>query len=129
MSSPSADPPRPDEQPARWLSVPEVADLLGVRQRDVRAMLRDHRLLSVPHGPDGAPAVPVELLQGGDEQAPGPLPTLRGTLTLLADNGFDDEESYRWLYTVDEELGSTPLQALQAGRTHAVRRVAQTLAF
>ena len=118
------------EEPARWYSVPEVADLLGVRLRDVRAMLRDHKLLAVPHGPNGAASVPGEVLLGPDEpDGPGPLPALRGTLMLLADSGYDAEESFRWLYARHDELGETPIAALRARRTHAVRRAAQTVAF
>ncbi|MFC7406087.1 Rv2175c family DNA-binding protein [Georgenia alba] len=119
----------PDE-PSGWYSVPEAAELLGVRDRDVRAMLRDRRLLAVPHGPNSARSVPADLLLGPEvDDGPGPLPNLRGTLIVLADAGYDDEESFRWLYSPHEELGSTPVAALRARRTHAVRRVAQTLGF
>ncbi|WP_226921258.1 Rv2175c family DNA-binding protein [Georgenia subflava] len=117
-------------EPSGWLSVPEVADLLGLRQREVRAMLRDKKLLAVPHGPNRALSVPAELLVPADHpDGPGPLPNLRGTLMLLADSGYDDDEAFRWLFTVEDELGSTPVAALRERRTHAVRRVAQTLAF
>ncbi|PFG37883.1 hypothetical protein ATJ97_0347 [Georgenia soli] len=118
------------EEPARWYSVPEVAELIGIRLRDVRAMLRDHKLLAVPRGPNDALSVPAELLLGPDEQdGPGPLPALRGTLMVLADSGYDPEESFRWLYTRHDELDETPIAALRARRTHAVRRAAQTIAF
>lgn len=115
-------------EPAAWLSVPEVTERLGLRQRDVRAMLRDHRLLAVRRGQAGAMSVPADLLvdDGGSTAV---LPSLPGTLTLLSDAGYDEEESLRWLYRRDDQLGSTPVDALRAGRTHAVRRVAQTLAF
>ncbi|WP_448072066.1 Rv2175c family DNA-binding protein [Georgenia yuyongxinii] len=116
--------------PSGWYSVPEVADLLGLRQREVRAMLKDHRLLAVPHGPNAATSVPAEFLLVGDEAgAPGVLASLPGTLTLLADCGYDGDAAFRWLYTPNDELGSTPVQALRERRTHAVRRAAQTLAF
>ena len=97
--------------------MPEAASFLGVRDRDVRSMLREHRLLAVRQGPNSA-------LSG-----PAPLPTLRGTLMVLADAGFDAEESFRWLYTPDDELGTAPIEALRQRRTHAVRRVARTTAF
>jgi hypothetical protein len=116
--------------PSGWFSVPEVAELLGLRQREVRAMLKDHRLLAVPYGENAATSVPAEfLLVGDDEGAPGVLASLPGTLTLLADSGYDAEASFRWLFTPHDELGSTPVQALRERRTHAVRRAAQTLAF
>lgn len=118
----------PLQEPGAWLSVPEVAELLGLRQRDVRSMLKDKRLLAVPHGPNQALGVPAETIVT-DGEVRGPLPALRGTLTLLADAGLDVEQSYRWLFTPDDELGSTPMAALLERRTHAVRRAAQTLAF
>jgi hypothetical protein len=118
------------EEPTTWLSVPEVAEILGLRQRDVRALVRDRRLLTVPHGPNGSAAIPGEfLLLPGESDEPGPLPALRGTLMLLADGGMDDQEAFRWLFTPDAELGATPISALRERRTHAVRRVAQTLAL
>lgn len=104
--------------------------MLGVRLRDVRSLLREHRLLAVPHGPNAAQSVPAELLLGpGEPDGPGPLPALRGTLTLLADAGYDPEESFRWLFTPHAELEETPIAALRARRTHAVRRAAQTIGF
>lgn len=118
------------EEPDTWLSVPEVAEILGLRQRDVRALVRDRRLLAVPHGPNGAAAIPGEfILLPGESDEPGPLPALRGTLMLLGDGGMDDAEAFRWLFSVEPELGTTPIRALRERRTHAVRRVAQTLAL
>ncbi len=115
-------------EPRAWLSVPEVAELLDLRQRDVRTMLKEKRLLAVPHGPHGALSVPAEtIVTEGEER--GPLPSLRGTLILLSDAGLDAEASFRWLFTHEDQLGSTPMAALLERRTHAVRRVAQTLAF
>ena len=117
-------------EPAAWYSVPEVAEMLGLRQRDVRAMVKEKRLLAVPHGANAAPSVPVELLvRAGDAGGPAVLPSLPGTLTLLADSGYDDVQSLRWLYSVNDELETTPIQALLEGRTHAVRRAALALAF
>ncbi|MHB1063779.1 MAG: Rv2175c family DNA-binding protein [Georgenia sp.] len=116
------------KEPDAWLSVPEVAELLGLRQRDIRSMLKEKRLLAVPHGPNRALGIPVETIVAEGEDR-GPLPALRGTLILLFDGGLDDEQAYRWLFTPDDELGSTPMTALRERRTHAVRRIAQTLAF
>ncbi|WP_240645820.1 Rv2175c family DNA-binding protein [Georgenia sp. SYP-B2076] len=118
------------EEPSGWYSVPEVAEMFGLRQREVRSLLREKRLLAVPHGPNGAASVAAELVVGpGEPDGPGPLPALRGTLILLGDARYDDHEAFKWLFTVDDELGSTPIRALREGRTHAVRRIAQTLAF
>jgi hypothetical protein len=116
-------------EPAAWYSVPEVAELLGLRQRDVRAMLKDKQLLAVPHGPHAALSIPAELLVRPEDGPPTALASLRGTLTLLADSGYDDVEALRWLYARHDELGTTPIQALLEGHTHAVRRAALSLAF
>jgi hypothetical protein len=48
---------------------------------------------------------------------------------LLADSGFTDDEAMRWLLDVDDSLGTSPIEALRAGRKAEVRRVAQALAF
>ncbi len=57
------------------------------------------------------------------------LKGLPGTLTLLADSGFDDDAALRWLFTADESLPGTPVQALAENRGTEVRRRAQALAF
>ena len=54
---------------------------------------------------------------------------LPGTLTLLSDAGYDDEETIRWLFTADDTLPGTPVQALSENRGTEVRRRAQALAF
>jgi Rv2175c C-terminal domain of unknown function len=68
--------------------------------------------------------VPAVLLSEG-----GPLPELRGTLTVLADSGYDDEAAVRWLFTPDGSLPGRPVDALREGRKTEVRRRAQALAF
>ena len=86
-------------------------------------MLRDHRLLGV-NRPDGALAVPAAFLDGGQV-----VKGLHGTLTLLFDCGFDDHEALRWLFTVDESLPGTPIQAIAENRRTEVNRRAQALAI
>lgn len=58
-----------------------------------------------------------------------PLKDLRGTLTLLADDGYTDAEAMEWMLTPNDILGTSPIGALRAGRKAEVRRVAQALAF
>ena len=41
---------------------------------------------------------------------------LPGTLTLLSDARYDDEEALRWLFTDDESLPGSPVQALSTNR-------------
>jgi hypothetical protein len=107
-----------------WLSLPEVAERLGVGVNRVRQYLRDGELIAVPHGQRGAPHVPADFL-AGDRVLKG----LTGTLTVLHDAGYDDVEAVRWLYTADDGLDGTPIAALADNRGRHVRRQAQTLGF
>ncbi len=115
--------PETDARVGAWLTVSEVARQLAVPAARVRQMLRDHRLLGV-NRPDGALAVPAAFLDGGQV-----VKGLHGTLTLLFDCGFDDHEALRWLFTVDESLPGTPIQAIAENRRTEVNRRAQALAF
>jgi hypothetical protein len=106
-----------------WLSLPEVADRLGIPSSKVKQLLRDRKLLAATR-PDGSRAVPAAFLDG-DQVVKG----LHGTLTVLLDCGFDDSEALRWLFTADETLPGTPIQALYKHRGTEVNRRAQALAF
>ncbi|MEE6274376.1 Rv2175c family DNA-binding protein [Georgenia wangjunii] len=120
-----------DMTSAGWLSLPEVAEAIGVELRDVRSMVRESRLAGVRRGESNAYAVPAEFIRTKEEdpEEPGPLPALRGTLITLGDSGYSEEEAVRWLLRPDDTLGVPPVQALRAGQIHAVRRIAQALAF
>lgn len=89
-------------------------------------MIADRRLIAVRL--DGPLVLPKDQFVEEDGVSV-PLGNLRGTLTLLADAGYSDDEMYEWLYRVDEELGQTPMNALRAGGHRAVRRVIAGLAF
>jgi excisionase family DNA binding protein len=106
-----------------WLTIPEVAERLGLPVSRVRQLLRDRRLLAVQR-PNGSLGVPAAFLEG-DQIVRG----LHGTLTLLADCGFTDAEALRWLFTADESLPGTPIQAIAEHRGTEVNRRAQALAF
>ena len=106
-----------------WLSLPEVAVKLSIPSSRVKQLLRDRKLLAVTR-PSGERAVPAAFLDG--EQI---VKGLCGTLTVLFDCGFDDEEALRWLFTADETLPGTPIQALCRHRGTEVNRRAQALAF
>jgi hypothetical protein len=54
---------------------------------------------------------------------------LKGTLVVLGDSGFSDDEAMNWLLTTEDSLGVSPVDALKAGRKAEVRRVAQALGF
>ena len=57
-----------------------------------------------------------------------PLGSLRGTIIVLQDAGFSDDEVIDWLLADEESIGAAPIEALRRGRKAEVRRVAQTLA-
>jgi hypothetical protein len=110
----------PDER--AWLTVPDLAERFGLTPSRVRRLIEDRHLIATRR--DGVLSVP-EVFVGED----GPLPELRGTVILLSDSGFSDEESLRWLLEPEDSLGAAPIDALRAGRKAEVRRVAQALAF
>ena len=108
---------------AEWLSLPEVATRLGLPISRVKQLLRDRKLLAVTR-PSGDRAVPAAFLDGAQI-----VKGLSGTLTVLFDCGFEDEEALRWLFTADESLPGTPIEALRGNRGREVKRRAQALAF
>jgi Rv2175c C-terminal domain of unknown function len=116
------DPPT-DAIVGTWLTIPEVADRLGLPVNRVKQLLRDHKLLAVDR-PGGGLAVPAAFLDG-DQLIHG----LGGTLTLLFDCGFSDIEALHWLFTSDDSLPGTPVQALAEHRRTEVNRRAQALAL
>jgi hypothetical protein len=107
-----------------WLTLPAVAERFGTDIPRVRRLVRDGDLLAVRRGEPRVLSIPETFLDGDR-----PLPDLRGTLTVLADAGFDEEAALRWLHTADDSLPGTPVDALRAGRRTEVRRRAQALAF
>lgn len=109
-------------EPDSWISLPDVAERLGVPVTRVHQMIRDRALLAVRR--DGARWVPVEMIAN---------PTVRkhlpGVLTLLHDAGYNDGEALRWLYTADPSLPGTPVHGLAGDRATEVKRRAQALGF
>ena len=107
-----------DAEEPRWLTLPDVAEQLGVRVTEVRRMLKEGDLVAVRRGERAALSVPADFL--GED---GPLPELRGTFTVLSDGGFSDEEIVEWMFTRDERLvGGTPIGAIRGGAKTEVRR-------
>jgi hypothetical protein len=105
-----------------WLTIPDLTEILQLRVSQVRRLVEDRSLLA--RKLDGVWKVPELFIRDGE-----PLNELKGTLILLADCGFSDEESMTWLLAQEESLGATPINALRAGRKAEVRRVAQALSF
>lgn len=123
-----ADPAGPDLETlvGEWLTVPDVAERLGVPLSRVRQYLTDRELLSARIGERKVVAIPAKFL--GDD---GPRPELKGTFTLLADGRMSDHEILEWLFTPDPTLPveGAPIDAMRAGHKTEVRRRAQELAF
>lgn len=109
--------------PTAWLTVPDVAEQLGIEVTRVRQHLRERQLLAV-RGDDGVLRIPADFVQDGQV-----LKHLPAVLTLLADNSYADDEALRWLYTADDSLPGTPVQALRDNRGTEVKRRAQASGF
>lgn len=111
-----------DDAAARqWLTIPDLVDILGIGVGRVRRLIEDRHLAAVRI--DGVLRVPADFIRDGE-----PLSELRGTLMLLGDDGFSNDEAVAWLLESDDTLGAAPIDALRAGRKAEVRRVAQALA-
>jgi excisionase family DNA binding protein len=91
-----------------WLTVPDVAERLGVDVTRVRAMIKEHRLVAVRRGPNGVLSVPALCLDGA-----APVKGLPGTLVMLADFGYSDEETVEWLFSVEEGERYAELRGVQ----------------
>jgi hypothetical protein len=108
-----------------WLSLPEVGERLGLDASRARQLVRDRQVLAVRRGDNNALMVPEVFVSPEGRVLKG----LPGTLTLLADAKFSDEEALRWLFTPDDTLPGSPVQALAENRGTEVRRRAQELGF
>lgn len=111
------------------LPLPEVAQLLGLAPSRVHQMLRDGQLLALRRRDELV--VPADFLTPGDEAGAvhGLVKGLVGTVTLLRDAGYADEEILRWLFTEDETLPGSPIEALRSNRGREVKRRAQAMGF
>jgi hypothetical protein len=107
-----------------WLTIPDAADQLGLDVSRVRQLVRDRRVIAVRRGDPPHLALPAAFLKEG-----AVLKGLPGLLTLLSDAGFSDGEALRWLFTSDDSLPGTPVEALAENRGTEAKRRAQALAF
>lgn len=104
------------------LPLPDVAERLGQPVTRIHQMLRDGQLLAVRR--DGVTVVPEDFLNG-DSVVKG----LGGTITLLRDAGYTEDDMVRWLFAEDDSLPGTAIGALRSDRGREVKRRAQALGF
>jgi len=87
----------------------------------IRRLIDDHYLAA--KRVDGILRVPESFLIGAEAR-----PELKGTITVLIDQGYAPDEIVDWLTSLEDSLQATPIDALIAGRKAEVRRIAQALA-
>nr|WP_104111535.1 Rv2175c family DNA-binding protein [Arthrobacter sp. N199823] len=109
---------------SEWLPLPDVAQKLDVSVTKVHALVKDGSLLAARIGERNIRAVPAAFIVEDHI-----LESLRGTITVLQDAGFEDEEAIEWLFTADESLPGRPIDALHAGRKTEIRRRAGALGW
>jgi len=103
-----------------WLTLPELVELLGEPLGRVKRLLDESHLVGSRR--NGGFTVPEVFVVDGE-----PISSLRGTIIVLHDRGFTDDEAIDWLLSLEESIGLAPIEALRAGRKSEVRRVAQSL--
>ncbi|MDO5635333.1 MAG: Rv2175c family DNA-binding protein [Micrococcus sp.] len=123
-SSPAVLPADVDALVGSWLTLPEVAERLDVVVTRVHNLIQDRAVIAVRRGERGIRSIPAAFLE--EDRL---VSAVKGTLILLHDAGYDDVESLRWLFTDDESLPGSPIDALRGGRKTEVRRRAQALAW
>ncbi|MDN5822214.1 MAG: DNA-binding protein [Brachybacterium sp.] len=113
-----------DELIPEWLPLPDVAERLDVEVSRVRRMIEEGQLIALRRGHPVVRVVPALMIAED-----GLIPHLAGTLTILRDGGFEDEELLVWLFTEDESLPGRPIDHLRRGQRGEVRRRALALAL
>jgi hypothetical protein len=107
-----------------WEYFPDLAERWDIPVTKVHNMVNDGRLLAVQIGDRKVRAIPALFVLED-----GPLEALKGTISVLKDAGFTEEQAIRWLYTADDSLPGRPVDALREGRKTEIRRRAQALGW
>ena len=107
-----------------WLTIPDIAETLDLKVTRVHNLIAERALLAVRDPETGVRKVPALFMR--EDRI---LESLKGTLSVLADAGFSDEETIVWLYTADDSLPGRPIDALIDGRKTEIRRRASALAW
>lgn len=109
---------------SNWLPLPDVAEKLEISVTKVHSLVKDGSLLAARVGERRILCVPAEFFI--EDKI---VESLKGTITVLQDAGFDDEQSIQWLFTADESLPGRPIDALHEGRKTEIRRRAAALGW
>ena len=108
-----------------WVTIPDIAEALDLKITRVHNLISDGSLIALRDPADNdIRKVPALFLNGHKI-----LESLKGTLVVLKDSGFSDQEAIIWLYTEDPSLPGRPIDALIDGRKTEIRRRAQALAW
>ena len=105
-----------------FVPVPEIAAQLGMVVTRVHQLIREQQLIAVRV--QGVLRVPAEFIDNGEV-----VKGLPATITLLKDAKYTDDEIIDWLYTTDDSLPGSPIQALRENRGREVHRRAQVAGF
>lgn len=107
-----------------WLTIPDLAEAFDLKVTRVHTLISERALVALRDPETGVRKVPALFVRGDR-----PLEPLKGTLVVLGDAGFTDEEAIEWLFTDDESLPGRPIDALIDGRKTEIRRRASALAW
>lgn len=110
-----------------WLTLGEFADALGTDALRAKQVISDREVLATRRVMDSGErvlVVPADFVLNGVV-----LKHLPGTINLLADSGYSDEQALAWLFTPLDDLGATPTALLRADRSREVKRRAQASAW
>lgn len=107
-----------------WLTLPDVSERLDLPINKVHSLLDERALIAVRIGERNIRSIPAQFLV--DDHV---LESLKGTIVVLGDAGYEDAEMLTWLFTPDDSLPGSPIDALREGRKTEIRRRAQALAW
>lgn len=107
----------------KLLSLPEVADKLGLRITRVHDLLSAKRIIAVEL--DSRRYVPAAFFNDKDAISKH----VAGIITVLSDGGYSNDEIFQHLFTVDETLPGRPIDALHGHLAREAIRRAQALAL
>ena len=107
-----------------WLDWSAASERLHVSVSKVRQLIREHQLAAVVPVEGAGQKIPAALVMDGEI-----VKGVGGVLTVLHDADYDDRAAITWLFTADDSLPGTPIQALRDNRGSEVKRRAQALGF